>query len=111
MSYYSKSKSELAKIGADAFTLLDDSSYGHKYKPKPSSSTISTSPVQPIDKLFHYQYQREQAYVVRQQVYVAPIHATRTETVVDCHEAAKRYGGTVIVDYPKRKPARRGFFF
>ncbi|KAJ9556309.1 hypothetical protein OSB04_010923 [Centaurea solstitialis] len=111
MSYYSKSKSELVKIGADAFTLLDDFSYEHKYKPKPSSST--TPPIQPLDKVFHYQYQREQAYVVRQQVmYATPIHATRIEsTVVDCHEAAKRYGGTVIVDYSKRKPTRRGFFF
>ncbi|KAI3707300.1 hypothetical protein L6452_25695 [Arctium lappa] len=105
MSYHdSKSKTNLAMIGADAFALLDDLSGGHKSKPKPSLSKVSVPPRRTPNKLFHYQYQPEEAYVIRQQ-------EMRTETVLDCYEAAKRYGGTVTVDYPKRKPVLKGFFY
>ncbi|KAI3707297.1 hypothetical protein L6452_25692 [Arctium lappa] len=110
-SHDSKSKTNLDKIGADAFALLEDFSSGHKSKPKPSLSKVSVPPRQTPNKLFHYQYQPEETYVFRRQVYVAPVQEMRNETVVDCYEAAKRYGGTVIVDYPKWKPARKGFFY
>ncbi|KAJ0911222.1 hypothetical protein HanRHA438_Chr06g0260881 [Helianthus annuus] len=33
-----------------------------------------------------------------------------TGRVINCNEAAKMYGGTVFVDYPKRKPARKASF-
>ncbi|KAI3687280.1 hypothetical protein L1987_80974 [Smallanthus sonchifolius] len=110
MSYYSKSKTELAKIGAEGFALLDDLCGGHKSNPKYSSSAV-TAPPNEIPKLFHYRHQPRQSYVVRQQVYTTQVHVARIETVVDCNEAAKRYGGTVVVDYAKRKPTRRGFFY
>ncbi|KAI3821914.1 hypothetical protein L1987_09490 [Smallanthus sonchifolius] len=110
MSYYSKSKTELAKIGAEGFAHLDDLCGGHKSNTKYSSSAVSAPPTE-IPNLFHYQHQRRQSYVVRQQVYTTQVHAARIETVVDCYEAAKRYGGTVVVDYAKRKPTRKGFFY
>ncbi|KVG00611.1 hypothetical protein Ccrd_026589 [Cynara cardunculus var. scolymus] len=90
MSYHdSKSKPNLAKIGADAFALLDDFSGGNKSKPKPWLSKVSVPPRRTPNKLFHYQYQPEEAYVIREQVYVAPVEEMRIETVVDCYEAAK----------------------
>ncbi|KAI3821925.1 hypothetical protein L1987_09501 [Smallanthus sonchifolius] len=110
MSYYSKSKTELTKIGAEGFALIDDLCGGHKLNPKYCSSIVNAPPNQ-IPRLFHYQHQPQQPYVVRQQVYATQVHAARIETVVDCYEAAKRYGGTVVVDYAKRKPARKGFFY
>ncbi|KAD4384943.1 hypothetical protein R6Q59_010929 [Mikania micrantha] len=110
MSYYSKSKTELAKIGAEGFSLLDDFNGKHKSNPMFSSST-SSAPPNHIPEVFHYQHQPQQPYVVRQQVYVNQVQARRFETVVDCYEAARRYGGTVVVDQVKRKPTRWGFFY
>ncbi|KAJ0575879.1 hypothetical protein HanIR_Chr05g0217841 [Helianthus annuus] len=107
MPFYSKSKAELVRIGSDAFAMLEFSS-GHKSNHKYSTSTVSDPPNQ--NTMFHYQHHRQQPYVVRQQVYTTQVQAAMVETVVDCYEAAKRYGGTVIVDYAKRKPTRRGFF-
>ncbi|KAI3821913.1 hypothetical protein L1987_09489 [Smallanthus sonchifolius] len=77
---------------------------------KYSSSAVSAPPNE-IPKLFHYQHQPQKSYVIRQQLYTTQVHAARIETVVDCYEAAKRYGGTAVVDYTKRKPTRRGFFY
>ncbi|KAI3792865.1 hypothetical protein L2E82_06756 [Cichorium intybus] len=109
MSYFSKPKTKLANVGADAFALLDGFSSGHKSKS--SSSIISVPPSEPSKKLSNYQYQPEATYMIRQQLYVAELQTTRVETVIDSREAAKMYGGTVIVEYPKRKSARRVFFY
>ncbi|KAI3707302.1 hypothetical protein L6452_25704 [Arctium lappa] len=111
MSYYSRSKAELSKIGTEAFALLDDFSCGYKSKPKPSSSIPSAPCNQIPEKLFHYQYQHEQAYVVRQQVYVSPLPVTRIGRVISSHDATKKYGGSAIVEYPKRKTSRKGLFY
>ncbi|KAI3728390.1 hypothetical protein L6452_17025 [Arctium lappa] len=111
MEYYSKNTSDLAKIGKETFDLLDNVfPGGHNSKP-PSSSTIAPPRRNP-QQVFHYQYQPQQAYVVQQQVYDAPVSGgKRTERVINCNEAAKMYGGIVYVDYPKRKPAHKGFYF
>ncbi|KAL8216485.1 hypothetical protein R6Q57_023322 [Mikania cordata] len=110
MSYYSKSKSELAKIGAEGFSLLGDFSGKHKSNSMFSSSTSSARPNH-VPEVFHYQHQPQQPYLVRQQVYVNQVHARQFETVVDCYEAARRYGGTVAVDHVKRKTTPWGFFY
>ncbi|KAL8244669.1 hypothetical protein R6Q59_010927 [Mikania micrantha] len=110
MSHYSKSKSELAKIGAEGFSLLDDFSGKHKSNPMFSSST-SSAPPNHVPEVFRYQHQPQQPYVVRQQVYVDQVQERRFETVVNCYEAARRYGGTVVVDHVKIKTTRWGFFY
>ncbi|KAL8244668.1 hypothetical protein R6Q59_010926 [Mikania micrantha] len=110
MSYYSKSKTDLTKIGAEGFSLLDNFGGKHKSNAMFSSSTVSAPP-NSIPESFHYQHQPQQSYVVRQQVYVNQVQARRFETVVDSYEAARRYGGTVVVDQVKRKPTRWGFFY
>ncbi|KAL8216486.1 hypothetical protein R6Q57_023323 [Mikania cordata] len=56
MSYYSKSKTELAKIGAEGFSLLDDFNGKHKSNPMFSLST-SSAPPNHIPEVFHYQHQ------------------------------------------------------
>ncbi|KAI3728090.1 hypothetical protein L6452_16718 [Arctium lappa] len=100
MEYYSKNTSDLAKIGKETFDLLDNLfPGGHNSKP-PSSSGIAPPRRNP-QQVFHYQYQP-------QQVYDAPVSGgKRTEKVINCNEAAKMYGGTMFVNYPKRKPARK----
>ncbi|GJW20086.1 hypothetical protein Tco_0030708 [Tanacetum coccineum] len=50
--------------------------------------------------------------VVQRQVYNPPVAAMTNEKVIDSNEAAMKYGGTLYVEYSKRKPvARKGFFF
>ncbi|KAK1435984.1 hypothetical protein QVD17_01758 [Tagetes erecta] len=105
MSYDSKSKTELAKIGAEGFAVLDD--FNPRYG---SSSTVSAPPNQAPSMFHRYKHRPQQPYLVRQQVYATQVQTTRVETVVDCYEAAKKYGGTVVVDYAKRKSTRWGFF-
>lgn len=108
MAYYSKHTThDLAKIGKETFDLIDDIFSVGPHNSKPPSSPSSGTPHQ----VFHYQYHPQQPYVVQEQVYDAPVPAKMTERVINCNEAAKIYGGTVFVDYPKRKPARKGFFF
>ncbi|KAI3521454.1 hypothetical protein L1887_10921 [Cichorium endivia] len=99
MSFFSKPKTQLANIGADAFALLDGFPSGHKSKS--SSSTINAPPSQPPKKVFQNKYQPETIYNIPQ------VQATRVKMVMDSNEAAKMYGGIVIVDYPKKKSARR----
>ena len=111
MAYDSRSKTDLAKIGVDAFALLDDVSGGHKSKPKPWLSKVSVRTRHTPNKPLPCQYQPEEAHVIQQQVYIAPVQQMRIETVVDSHEVAKRYGGILILDYPKRKPVHKGFFY
>ncbi|KAI3766499.1 hypothetical protein L2E82_16562 [Cichorium intybus] len=96
MSFFSKPKTQLANIGAEAFALLDGFPSGHK-----SKSSSSTPPSQPPKKVFQNKYQPETIYKIPQ------VQATRVKMVMDSNEAAKMYGGIVIVDYPKRKSARR----
>ncbi|KAI3713625.1 hypothetical protein L1987_72208 [Smallanthus sonchifolius] len=84
----------LAKIGKEAFDTIED------IFPRGNQSSKQ--------QVFHYhQYQPQQAYVVRQPVYDAPVAAMMTERVIKCDEAAKMYGGTLFVEYHKRKPARK----
>ncbi|KAF5753627.1 hypothetical protein HanXRQr2_Chr17g0782231 [Helianthus annuus] len=90
MAHTYKNKTDLATIGKEAFDVID--SRGRQYSKQHMS---------------HYQYQPQQAYVVQQQVYAAPV----TKRVITCDDAAKMYGGTLFVEYPKRKPARKGFFY
>ncbi|GKE70270.1 hypothetical protein Tco_1528342 [Tanacetum coccineum] len=105
MSYYSESKTDLAMIGAEGFAILDNKfSCGRNSKP-PSLPTTAPSPRTPQQTMFPYQYKSQQSYFVQQ------VPAKRTEIVIDCYEAVKVYGGTLIVDKTKRKPARRGIFY
>ncbi|XP_071705173.1 uncharacterized protein [Rutidosis leptorrhynchoides] len=90
MSYYSKSKTELSMIGAEAFALLDDN----------FTSRPTAPPRRPPPQIFPYQYRAQQTYVFQQ------IPAERNETVINCYEAVHKYGGSLVVEYPKRKPAR-----
>ncbi|KAK9079919.1 hypothetical protein SSX86_001594 [Deinandra increscens subsp. villosa] len=113
MANYSNSNTELAKIGVEGFALLDGF-YGaaNRSNPKYPPWTVSGPPPNQTPNLFHYNHHPQQPYVVRQQMYVTQVQAARVETVVDCYEAAKRYGGTVVVEYyPKRKTRRKGFFY
>ncbi|GKA78690.1 hypothetical protein Tco_0785227 [Tanacetum coccineum] len=105
MSHYYKSNTELSEIGDEAFALLDGFSSGHK--PKATSSVSSSHTT---TQLFHSQYRTDSSYVVRHKVYVAPVQAMRNETVMDCYEAAKMFGGTVIVDGHKKRTTRWSFF-
>ncbi|KAJ0907297.1 hypothetical protein HanRHA438_Chr07g0297251 [Helianthus annuus] len=102
MSYYSKSKADLAKIGVDGFALLDFFSV-HKSNHKHSTSI---APPNQNTTFFHYQHYRQQPYVVRQKVYAPQVQVTKVETVVDWYEAANRYGGTV---YAMKNPTRKGY--
>lgn len=111
MAYNSKNKTDLAKIGEETFAIIDDIFSGGCNYSKPPSAAATAPPSRIQHQLFHHQYQPQQAYVVQQQVYDASIPAKRTERVINCNEAAKMYGGTVFLEYPKRKPARKGFFF
>lgn len=99
MAYTSKNKNDLTKIGKDAFDAIDDLFPRGRQSSKP--------------QVFHYhhQYQPQQAYVVQQQVYVAPVGTRMTEQVMTCEEAAQMYRGTLFVEYHKKKHARKGFFF
>ena len=105
MSQFYKPKNDLAKIGDDAFALLDGFSGWHKSK---ASSSVPSSHT--TKHVFHSQYQPDSAYVVRRKVYVTPVQTMRNEKVMDSYEAAKMFGGTVILDYPKRKPSRWSIF-
>ncbi|KAJ0666189.1 hypothetical protein HanPI659440_Chr17g0664081 [Helianthus annuus] len=102
MAHNFKSTTDLAKIGKESFADIDEYfprgcqyskqqvSHYHQYQPQQASH--------------YHQYQPQQAYVVQQQVYAAPV----TKRVITCNDAAKMYGGTLFVEYPKRKPARKG---
>ncbi|KAK1438413.1 hypothetical protein QVD17_04222 [Tagetes erecta] len=95
----SKNKNELTMIGKDAFDAIDELFPQGRQSSKPQG-------------LFHYhQYQPQHAYVVQQQVYDAPVATRMTEQVMTCEEAAKMYRGTLFLEYHKKKPARKGFFF
>ncbi|KAI3679947.1 hypothetical protein L2E82_50683 [Cichorium intybus] len=113
MAYYSKNKTDnLVKIGEETFVLIDGIFFGGRNSRPPPSAPATAPPSRTQQQVFHHQYQPQQPYVVQQrQAYDAPIPAKRTERVINCNEAAKMYGGTLFVDYPKRKPARKGFFF
>ncbi|GKD35817.1 hypothetical protein Tco_1251326 [Tanacetum coccineum] len=100
-----KPKNDLVKIGDDAFDLLDGFSGWHESK---ASSGVPSSYT--TKQVFHSQYQPDSAYVVRHKVYVTPVQTMRNERVMDSYEAAKMFGGTVIVDYPKHKPSRWRIF-
>ncbi|MFS8030100.1 hypothetical protein Hanom_Chr17g01530131 [Helianthus anomalus] len=92
MSYYSKTKTDLSMIGAEAFALLDNSF---------SAATAPPSRTQP--QMFPYQYKAQQSYVVQQ--------TQRTGKVINCYEAVDKYGGALVVEYPKRKTSARKYFF
>ncbi|KAI3694282.1 hypothetical protein L1987_77246 [Smallanthus sonchifolius] len=102
MAHYPKNTThDLSKIGKETFDSIDDIFPKGRRSKHPSEATGTSQG-------YHYhQYQPQQAYVIQHQLYDAPVAAR----VINCNEAAKMYGGTVFVDYPKRKPARRGFFF
>lgn len=110
MAYYSKNTTDLAKIGIETFDVIDDIFSGRNNS-KPPSAAATAKPTTTPQEVFHYRYHPQQADVVQQLVYDAPVAIRRTERVIDCNEAVKMYGGTKFVDYPKRKPARKGFFF
>ncbi|KAJ0911213.1 hypothetical protein HanRHA438_Chr06g0260791 [Helianthus annuus] len=88
MSNYSKSKSELSMTGAEASGLLHNN--------------FSTTPP---PQLFPCQYKPQQASFQQ-----APVLQS-TETVVIHYQAINTYGGALVMEYPKRKPARKGFFY
>ncbi|CAH1415115.1 unnamed protein product [Lactuca virosa] len=106
MSYYSKAKPDLEKIGAEGFSLLDDH-FPRGQNSKRSSAAAATAPpyrTQPQMISCQYKFKPQQTYFVQQ----AP---PETEMVIDSYQAANMYGGTLLVDYPKRKPIRKGFFY
>ncbi|GJS01686.1 hypothetical protein Tco_0318194 [Tanacetum coccineum] len=112
MAYYYNKTADLANLGKEAFDDIDTFfPHGRNSKHLSASTTVvpPTRTPQP-QQVFHYhRYQPQQAYVVQQQVYHdAQIAAMRTERVINSNDAAKMYGGTLYVDYPKRKPARKG---
>ncbi|KAJ0911224.1 hypothetical protein HanRHA438_Chr06g0260901 [Helianthus annuus] len=110
MAYYPNNTTELSMIGKDTFDIIDDIYPVSRRSKHPSEATAPLA--RTAHTVHHYhQYQPRQAYVIQQQVYDAPVAARMTGRVINCNEAAKMYGGTVFVDYPKRKPARKGFFF
>ncbi|KAI3787187.1 hypothetical protein L1987_41463 [Smallanthus sonchifolius] len=107
MAHYPKNTTDLSKIGKETFDAKDDIfSMGRRSK-HPSEATAPISRTSHSQGYHYHQYQPQQAYVIQHQLYDAPVAAK----VINCNEAAKMYGGTVFVDFPKRKPARRGFFF
>ncbi|KAL8208325.1 hypothetical protein R6Q57_007737 [Mikania cordata] len=101
---------QLSKTGKETFDAMDDI-FSTRRRSRHQSQT--TAPISRTTNWNHYhQYQPQQAHVIQQQVYYdAPVAATITERVINCDEAAKMYGGTVFVDYPKRKTPFKGFFF
>ncbi|PWA55307.1 hypothetical protein CTI12_AA428580 [Artemisia annua] len=113
MAYYSKNTADLANLGKEAFDDIDTLFPRGRNSKHPSAVVVPPTRTAQPHQVFHYhQYQPRQAYVVRQEVYHdAPVAAMRTERVINSNDAAKMYGGTSYVDYPKRKPARKGFFF
>ena len=138
MSYYSKNKkTDLADIGKEAFEDIDKlfprGCYS-KYPPLPVvnyhqhqrqqdnyvvQQQVYDAPVTvgqrqvyeaPVEVVQRQVYDSPLA-VVQRQVYNPPVAAMTTEKVIDSNEAAMKYHGTVYVEYSKRKPARKGFFF
>ncbi|GKB14486.1 reverse transcriptase domain-containing protein [Tanacetum coccineum] len=105
-----KNTADLANLGKEAFDDIDTFfSRGRNSKHPSSAAVVPPTRIPQPHQVFHYhQYQPQQAYVVQQQVYHdAPITTMRTERVINSNDAAKMYGGTLYVDYPKRKPARK----
>nr|KAJ0218130.1 hypothetical protein LSAT_V11C300110170 [Lactuca sativa] len=109
MSYYSKAKTDLKKIGAEGFSLLDDHCPRGQNSKRSSASAAAAATAPPYrtqPQMFPCQYKPQQTYFVQQ----AP---PETEMVIDSYQAANMYGGTLLVDYPKtnRKPIHNGWFF
>ncbi|KAJ0566173.1 hypothetical protein HanIR_Chr06g0270801 [Helianthus annuus] len=94
MFYYRKTKTELSMIEAEAFALLDNNF-------SPAAVPSRRTPPQ----LFPSHYKPQQTYVVQQ------VPVKNNETVINCYEALNKYGGALLVEYPKRKPARKGFLY
>ncbi|KAI3812693.1 hypothetical protein L1987_17405 [Smallanthus sonchifolius] len=101
MSYYPKPKTDIAAIGAEAFALLDDNFSGGQRNLKAPSPMATARPSRTPPQAFPCHYKSQQAYFVQQ------VPAKKTDMVIDCYQAANMYGGALLVDYPKRKPARK----
>lgn len=97
----SKSSSDLMKVGLEGFAMLDEY-FGHKKKQQPQSKP------QPQPQPLHYKQHRywHQPQKPRVQV-ITPVPAAAQAVRIDCYEAAKFYGGTVIADYPKHNMIKK----
>ncbi|KAL5782235.1 hypothetical protein ACOSP7_007264 [Xanthoceras sorbifolium] len=83
---------DLLKVGTEGFAMVDDICGRQR-------NWISPPPTPTPQHLHHgYQYYQQQSYLYR-----------GPQVVIDSNQAAQLYGGTVIVDYSKRKPAGRAF--
>lgn len=87
----SKSSSDLMKVGLEGFAMLDEY-FGHKKKQQPQYK----------QHRYWYQPQKPQVQVI------TPVPAA-VGYRIDCYEAAKFYGGTVIADYPNNNITKKPF--
>lgn len=84
-----KSSSDLMKVGLEGFAMLDEY-FGQKKKQQHQYK----------QHRYWYQPQKPQVQVIK------PVPAA-VERRIDCYEAARFYGGTVIADYPNNKMTRK----
>ncbi|KAL8121548.1 hypothetical protein AgCh_018329 [Apium graveolens] len=84
-----KSSSDLMKVGLEGFAMLDEY-FGNKKKQQPQPQ-----PLQYQQHRYWHQPQQPKVQVITH------VPAAAQTVRIDCYEAAKFYGGTVIADYPK----------
>ncbi|KAK1390450.1 hypothetical protein POM88_018628 [Heracleum sosnowskyi] len=92
-----KSSSDLMKVGLEGFAMLDEY-FGHKKKQQPQPQP---QPLQYAQHRYWHQPQKPKVQVI------TPVPASAQAVRIDCYEAAKFYGGTVIADYPKNSMIKK----
>ncbi|WOH07301.1 hypothetical protein DCAR_0726731 [Daucus carota subsp. sativus] len=90
-----KSSSDLMKVGLEGFAMLEEY-LGHKKKQQPQPQPL----VYKQHKYWH-QPQKPTVQVITQ------VPAAAQAVRIDCYEAAKFYGGTVIADYPDNNKMKK----
>jgi len=101
---YNNTKEKLMKVGMEGFAMVDEC-YGRKAT---RLNTPQRPPPPPQQFLHRYQYQPQESHV-----YVVMKCSSPTKDAsasLDSYEAANIYGGTLIVDYPKRKSTRVAYY-
>ncbi|TXG71677.1 hypothetical protein EZV62_000256 [Acer yangbiense] len=109
-------RKDLLKAGREGFAILDDK-YGRRAKisPPPPPPPPTPTPTPHFHHHHHHHhcghqyeyYDQQQSYYV----YHGPrvVTVIREPAVIDSYQAAQLYGGTMTIEYGKRKPAGRAF--
>ncbi|KAM7485045.1 hypothetical protein LguiA_001054 [Lonicera macranthoides] len=97
-------KEKLVKVGTEGFAMLEEC-LGRKAAGVNPPQRLLSPPPQVLWRYPH-QPQEPRVYVVAQFSYPTKDNMS----AMDCYEVAKIYGGTLLVDYPKRKPTRMAYY-